>query len=73
MKKGISTSTHKIAVSVIDRYGNEYAPRVFGESPAAPVTAVLTYPDNNANISKATLFQWQGAPDVDCYIWQLPI
>ena len=71
MKKGISTSTHKIAVSVIDRYGNEYAPRVFGESPAAPVTAVLTYPDNNANISKATLFQWQGAPDVDCYIWQL--
>lgn len=69
--KGISTSTHKIAVSVIDRYGNEYAPRVFGESPAAPVTAVLTYPDNNTNISKATLFQWQGAPDVDCYIWQL--
>ena len=71
MKKGISTSTHKIAVSVIDRYGNEYAPRVFGESPAAPITAVLTYPDDNASISKATLFQWQGASDVDCYIWQL--
>jgi hypothetical protein len=71
MKTGASTSTHKIAVSVIDRYGNEYAPRVFGETVAAPVTAVLTYPADDANIAKATLFQWQGDTSVDCYIWQL--
>jgi uncharacterized lipoprotein YddW (UPF0748 family) len=71
MKTGASTSTHKIAVSVIDRYGNEYAPRVFGESVAAPVTAALAYPAGNDNIAKATLFQWQGDASVDCYIFQV--
>jgi uncharacterized lipoprotein YddW (UPF0748 family) len=71
MRAGAATSTHKIAVSVIDRYGNEYAPRVFGETVAAPVTATLTSPADNAAIGKATLFQWQGDASVDCYIWQL--
>jgi uncharacterized lipoprotein YddW (UPF0748 family) len=71
MRTGASTSTHKIAVSVIDRYGNEYSPRVLGETLAEETTAILTYPSDNANIAKSTLFQWQGDPDVDCYVWQL--
>ena len=32
LPEGISTSSHKIAVSVLDGYNNEYAPRVLGEA-----------------------------------------
>jgi uncharacterized lipoprotein YddW (UPF0748 family) len=68
---GISTSSHKIAVSVIDRYGNEYAPRVLGENPAEAMAATLTYPAPNANISLGGVFQWQSVSGADCYVWQL--
>ena len=71
MRTGASTSTSKIAVSVIDRYGNEYAPRVFGESAITPVATNLTYPDDNASVGKSTLFQWQAVSGADCYVWQL--
>ncbi|MDD4589635.1 MAG: family 10 glycosylhydrolase [Parabacteroides sp.] len=71
MITGASTSTHKIAVSVIDRYGNEYAPRVFGESAVTPTATTLTYPADNAAVVKSTLFQWKAVPNADCYVWQL--
>lgn len=71
MRTGASTSTAKIAVSVIDRYGNEYAPRVFGESAVPAVAATLSYPDVDANVGKSTLFQWQAVTGADCYVWQL--
>jgi len=33
---GINASSHRIAVSVLDRYGNEFAPRVLGEDKTPP-------------------------------------
>jgi uncharacterized lipoprotein YddW (UPF0748 family) len=69
---GISTSSHKIAVSVIDHYGNEYAPRVMGENPAATATAAqLTYPANNIAVIFPLTFRWEAVTGADCYVWQL--
>jgi uncharacterized lipoprotein YddW (UPF0748 family) len=69
---GISASTHKIAVTVYDRYGNEFPPVVLGETPATLAAAELTYPANNAeNVVLPALFTWQSPVAADYYVWEL--
>ncbi|GHV10186.1 hypothetical protein FACS1894162_3040 [Bacteroidia bacterium] len=68
---GVSTSTHKIAVSVIDRYGNEYAPRVLGEGLAEQAVAQLTTPANATGAHLPVIFKWNKATDAENYVWQL--
>jgi uncharacterized lipoprotein YddW (UPF0748 family) len=70
---GVSTSSHRIAVSVLDHYGNEYPPRILGAALADVTAAQLTYPADYAviNLPVTTVFQWQGDTGADSYIWQL--
>lgn len=69
---GIDASTYKIAVAVYDRYGNEFPPRVFGESETNLVAAQLTYPAANAeNVVLPALFKWSSANAADYYVWEL--
>jgi len=67
----ISESTHKIAVSVVDRYGNEGSPRIYGESLAPSTAAPLVYPENNTETVIPCIFQWETVQEADSYIWQL--
>ena len=69
---GISNSTHKLAVSVLDRYGNKFAPRVMDESSATSTAAQLTYPANAAEIFIPANFTWNAVSDAD-YVWELAL
>jgi uncharacterized lipoprotein YddW (UPF0748 family) len=71
LPNGISTASHQLAVSVLDRYGNEFAPRVLGRTLAEKEAAQLTYPDNDATLPLPVLFRWNAVEKADCYIWQL--
>ncbi len=67
----VNTSTHKIAVSVVDRYKNEYAARVLGENSAASNAANLTFPASNATALIPCLFKWNAVDGADSYVWQV--
>jgi uncharacterized lipoprotein YddW (UPF0748 family) len=71
LPSGISTATHKIAVSVMDRYGNEYSPRVLGENLVEQAVAQLTYPAHATDAHLPVTFQWAAVTNADNYIWQL--
>ncbi|MDR1526337.1 MAG: family 10 glycosylhydrolase [Dysgonamonadaceae bacterium] len=69
---GISAATHKIAVAVYDRYGNEFPPRVLGEPAESLAAAPLIYPADNAeNVVLPALFTWDSANAADGYVWEL--
>jgi hypothetical protein len=74
LPKGVSTSGYRLAVSVLDRYGNEFAPRVLG-MPLVDAKEVkeaeLTYPDINAAVRLPVLFRWNAVEKADCYVFQL--
>jgi len=67
----VSTSTHKIAVSVLDRYGNEFTARVLGESLTTATTAQLIYPTDNSEVLLPCVFKWEASIEADSYVWQL--
>jgi len=67
----ISSATHKIAVSVVDRYGNESSPRVMGESLVTSVAAELVYPAENTTALLPCIFKWNAVEIADSYVWQL--
>ena len=66
----ISATTHKIAVSVLDKYNNEYALRILGEAlrPAVAVTKLL--PDDGALKKLPFTFRWEEIEGADSYIIQ---
>ena len=68
---GISTGTHKIGVSVNDRYGNEFNVRVLGENVTVGSPATLTYPSNGSEIMLPTIFRWEAVEGAHSYVWQL--
>lgn len=68
----INASTHKIAVSVYDRYGNEFPPRILNEAMATIAAPQLTYPANNIqDLILPALFTWQKSVGALYYIWEL--
>jgi uncharacterized lipoprotein YddW (UPF0748 family) len=71
LPNGVSTSSHRIAVSVLDRYGNEFAPRVLGTSVGEMTAAQLTAPDDYAAVKLPVTFQWTAVDKAGCYVWQL--
>jgi uncharacterized lipoprotein YddW (UPF0748 family) len=69
---GINASTHKIAVAVYDRYGNEFPSRVLGETTTSLAAVQLTYPANNAeNMVLPALFTWNSTNGADYHVWEL--
>ena len=71
LPEGISSDTHAIAVTVIDGYANEFAPRFLGEELKADVTPQLISPLNDANIILPTCLTWQPINDAMSYIVQI--
>ena len=68
---GITTSTHRIAVAVFDRFGNLFPPRVLGEAETTIPPVQLTFPANEqAGVAIPATFTWQ-ANGADYYIWQI--
>jgi uncharacterized lipoprotein YddW (UPF0748 family) len=68
---GISSATHKIAVSIIDCFGNESGVQVLGESPATPETASLVYPADGATVVMPVVFRWEPVTGADHYVWEI--
>ena len=66
----VSTSTHKIAVSVLDKYNNEYALRVMGENLREAVAAKNLVPATGANKALPFRFRWDAVAGADSYIIQ---
>jgi uncharacterized lipoprotein YddW (UPF0748 family) len=71
LPKGISTSSHRLAVAVLDRYGNEFAPRVLGQNVVESVPAQLVYPDDYSTLKIPVLFRWSAVNQANGYVWQL--
>ena len=67
----VNSSTHKIAVSVVDRFKNEFAARVMGENPTTAIATNLTFPTNNAQTLIPCLFKWDAINSADSYVWQV--
>jgi len=67
----VGSSTHKIAVSVVDRYGNESSVRVLGENVVTSTSAGLVFPTDNTHVLFPCLFQWNAVENADSYVWQL--
>ena len=63
----VSVTTHDFAVTVIDRYANEYAMRFLSEPLAADVTPQLLFPADNADILLPTMLTWQPVADASGY------
>ena len=66
----VSASTHKIAVSVLDKYNNEYALRVLGEDLREAVAAKNLVPATGANKALPFQFRWDAVAGADSYIIQ---
>ena len=58
---------YAICVTVIDRYGNEYAPRFLGEELQEPVVPQLIFPENNAEILLPNYLTWEAIDDAMGY------
>ena len=71
LPEGISSDTHAIAVTVIDGYANEFAPRFLGEELKADVTPQLIAPLDEANIILPTWLTWQPIIDAMSYTLEL--
>ena len=66
----VSASTHQIAVSVLDRYNNEYALRILGEALRQPTAATKLSPENGAMKKLPFIFRWEAVEGADSYIIQ---
>ena len=67
----ITPGSYKIAVSVLDRYNNEYALRVCGEAEATPEATTLVSPRNGDRHKLPFDFTWTAVPGADSYILQV--
>ena len=67
---GISANTHQIAVSVLDKYNNEYALRILNEALRPAVAATKLLPDDGALKKLPFTFRWEEVEGADSYIIQ---
>ena len=52
---------YRYAVSILDRWENEYAPVMPGITPSQAGQPVLLYPDDGAEVPELSFLQWSGA------------
>jgi Uncharacterized protein conserved in bacteria len=64
-------SDKTFAVAILDRYGNEYAPVVMGQSSGIASAPTLLYPDNQANVLAPFTFTWEAIPTAISYILEI--
>lgn len=58
---------YAVCVTVVDRYGNEYAPRFLGEELLDPITPTLLSPADGANILLPNYLEWEYMDDAMGY------
>jgi hypothetical protein len=66
----VSASTHQIAVSVLDKYNNEYALRILNEPLRQPIATTGLYPDDGIIRKLPFTFRWKAVEGADSYIIQ---
>lgn len=66
----ISASTHQIAVSVLDKYNNEYALRILGQALGTPSATTNLKPFGGAVKALPFTFTWNAVANADSYIIQ---
>ncbi len=72
LPEGISSATHAIGVSVLDRYNNEYSLRILGENVVPAVATNLQFPTPNVGIKAWPVnFYWDRVEQADSYIIQI--
>ena len=64
-------ASYTYAVSVLDRYGNEFAPIVYGSSVTTGTPLTLSTPVNGSNVVLPFNFKWQTMDGVEYYIFEL--
>ena len=67
---GISALTHQIAVSVLDKYNNEYALRIVNKALGTPKAATGLLPGEGAQKKLPFVFRWDAVEGADSYIIQ---
>ena len=71
LPKDITASGYQIAVSVLDRYNNEYAMRILGAERCEAVSTVLQSPVDGDARKLPFVFQWSFVPKADSYVIQV--
>lgn len=71
LPSGTTSSTHKIAVAIYDKYGNEFSPRVYGENTTTATVPQLSYPANNQSVVMPALFSWLPVNNAVFYVWEV--
>ena len=66
----ITASNYQIAVSVLDKYNNEYALRILGETLTQPKAAMKLRPENGHMRKLPFTFTWEPVAGADSYIIQ---
>ncbi len=71
LPEGVTESGYRIAVSVLDKYNNEYALCILGESKFEAVSTTLVSPREGEARKLPFVFQWTMVPKADSYILQV--
>lgn len=67
----ISSSKYQIAVSVLDRYNNEYSLRILNQPLRTPTAVTVMYPNEAAQKALPFIFSWEAVEEADSYIIQV--
>ena len=67
----ISSSKYQIAVSVLDRYNNEYSLRILNQELRTPQAVTTMYPNQAAEKALPFTFFWEAVEEADSYIIQV--
>lgn len=67
----VDFSGKRFAVAVLDRYGNEYAPVIMGQSAGITPPTMLVFPADQANVLAPFTFTWETAPAAISYILEI--
>lgn len=67
---GITATSHQIAVSVLDKYNNEYALRILGQTLGEPKATSGLLPADGYTRKLPFTFTWNEVPEADSYIIQ---
>ena len=60
-------NTHKFAVAVLDRFGNEFPAALMGHTPSSNAAATLTFPANGQEVFLPFAFSWDAVTGADGY------
>jgi hypothetical protein len=67
----ITTDKYTIAVTPIDRFGNEWAPAFLNEAVQNAVKPILTFPSNNGSMMLPNTLEWQAVNNAVGYMVQV--